>query len=126
MYLRKIASAKAVEEKIDSDLNSAKDKVTDFITPEMAYSALLLTPTIVGAATDKEGKPFKGALKGLGLTAGSYAGFKGGKALANHLNNTSFMQGLTPEQRGLARLATIAAGTGLGAKLGWSGVESAL
>ena len=126
MYLRKIASDETIEDKIDADVNFVKDKVTDFIPPETAYRALLLSPALVGAATDSEGKPLKGALKGLGLTAGSYAGFKGGKALANQLDDMSFMQGLTPEQRGWARLATIAAGTGLGAKLGWSGVGSML
>jgi hypothetical protein len=126
MYLRKLASTTDTESKIDADIEAIKDKLTEVIPSDSARRALMLSPALIGAAADGEGKPLKGALKGLGLTAGGYAGFKGGKALAKQLENAAFMQHLTPEQQGWARLAAIAAGTGLGAKLGWSGVGSLL
>lgn len=126
MYLCKVATkvdAPSIEEQIDKDIANVTDGA-DFNT--IAGRALLASPLVLGAYMHRNDGPVKGLLRGAGASAGGYAGYKGGKALAKQLENTAFMKSLTPEQQGLARLAAIAAGTGLGARLGWGGVGSLL
>lgn len=126
MYLCKVATkvdAPSIEDQIDKDIARVTDGA-DFNT--IAGRAILASPLVLGAYMHRNDSPVQGLLRGAGASVGGYAGFKGGKALAKQLENASFMKNLTPEQQGLARLAAIAAGTGLGAKLGWSGVGSLL
>ena len=122
MYLRKVATkvdAPSIEEQIDKDIANATEGA-DFNT--IAGRALLASPLLLGAYMHRNDGPVKGLLRGAGASAGGYAGFKAGKALADQLQNASFMQNLTEDQKGLARLAAIAAGAGLGSAAGWKGV----
>lgn len=56
----------------------------------------------------------RGAAQGLGLTGGSYAGYKGGKALADYLSDSDMLSGLGSEGKDAVRLASILGGTALG------------
>lgn len=56
----------------------------------------------------------RGAAQGLGLAGGSYAGYKGGKALADYLENSDMLSGLGSGGKDAVRLASILGGTALG------------
>ena len=56
----------------------------------------------------------RGAAQGLGLAGGSYAGYKGGKALADYLENSDALSGLGSGGKDAVRLASILGGTALG------------
>lgn len=121
MYLSKIA-ANSIEEGIDNDIINASNSVADATPQNLLGRLLLAAPVIAGAYSQRNDRPIEGAAKGAGASLGGYAGYKGGKALADQLEEWTASQNMTPEQKGLMRLAAIAAGTGLGAKLGWEGV----
>ena len=56
----------------------------------------------------------RGAAQGLGLAGGSYAGYKGGKALADYLEDSDVLSGLGSGGKDAVRLASILGGTALG------------
>jgi hypothetical protein len=56
----------------------------------------------------------RGAAQGLGLAGGSYAGYKGGKALADYLEDSDMLSGLGSGGKDAVRLASILGGTALG------------
>lgn len=56
----------------------------------------------------------RGAAQGLGLAGGSYAGYKGGKALADYLSDSDVLSGLGSGGKDAVRLASILGGTALG------------
>jgi hypothetical protein len=56
----------------------------------------------------------RGAAQGLGLAGGSYAGYKGGKALADYLTDSDMLSGLGSGGKDAVRLASILGGTALG------------
>lgn len=121
MYLSKYA-AQAIEQSIDNDIAQAGNAIAGAM-PNTAMGRLLMAaPIIAGMYQQRNDRPLEGAAKGLGASIGGYAGHKGGKILADQLEQLQAIKNLTPEQQSLLRLAVRAAGTGLGAKLGWDGV----
>lgn len=118
MYLSKYASAK-IEESIDNDISKATDAVMSGLPENALGRAALIAPVIAGAYARRNERPVSGAIQGAGASAGGYAGFKGGKLLADQLSQLSSVKEMDPNTQGLIRLAAIAAGTGLGAKAGW-------
>ena len=56
----------------------------------------------------------RGAAQGLGLAGGHYAGYKGGKALADYLADSDMLSGLGSDGKDAVRLASILGGTALG------------
>lgn len=73
------------------------------------------SPVIGAAAGGISGNGMlRGAAQGLGLAGGSYAGYKGGKALADYLDNSDMLSGLGSGGKDAVRLASILGGTALG------------
>lgn len=73
------------------------------------------SPVIGAAAGGISGNGMlRGAAQGLGLAGGSYAGYKGGKALADYLENSDALSGLGSGGKDAVRLASILGGTALG------------
>lgn len=75
----------------------------------------IASPVLGAAAGGISGNGMlRGAAQGLGLTGGSYAGYKGGKALADYLENSDMLSGLGSGGKDAVRLASILGGTALG------------
>ena len=75
----------------------------------------LASPVLGAAAGGISGDGMlRGAAQGLGLAGGSYAGYKGGKALADYLENSDMLSGLGSGGKDAVRLASILGGTALG------------
>lgn len=75
----------------------------------------LASPVLGAAAGGISGNGMlRGAAQGLGLAGGSYAGYKGGKALADYLDNSDMLSGLGSGGKDAVRLASILGGTALG------------
>lgn len=117
MYLNKYAAA--VESSIDNDIVKAKDAIAGALPDNALGRTALALPVVLGAYKKRNDKPIVGAIQGAGASAGGYAGYKGGKLLAEQLSNLESVKGLDANTQGLIRLAAIAAGTGLGSKMGW-------
>lgn len=124
MYLNKYAAA--IESSIDNDIIKAKDAIADALPASTLGRTALALPVILGAYKRRNDKPIAGAIQGAGASAGAYAGYKGGKLLAEQLSNLEAVKGLDANKQGLLRLAAIAAGTGLGSKMGWDLTGSVL
>ena len=74
-----------------------------------------LLPRLLGAAAGGiSGTVCFGAAQGLGLAGGSYAGYKGGKALADYLEDSDMLSGLGSGGKDAVRLALSLGGTALG------------
>lgn len=75
----------------------------------------IASPVLGAAAGGISGNGMlRGAAQGLGLAGGSYAGYKGGKALADYLENSDMLSGLGSGGKDAVRLASILGGTALG------------
>ena len=75
----------------------------------------IASPVLGAAAGGISGNGMlRGAAQGLGLAGGSYAGYKGGKALADYLENSDALSGLGSSGKDAVRLASILGGTALG------------
>jgi hypothetical protein len=75
----------------------------------------IASPVLGAAAGGISGNGMlRGAAQGLGLAGGSYAGYKGGKALADYLENSDALSGLGSGGKDAVRLASILGGTALG------------
>lgn len=104
-------------------IGDATDEVFDSLGMEdipASYRGLLaagaLASPVLGAAAggiSGDGM-LRGAAQGLGLAGGSYAGYKGGKALADYLEDSDMLSGLGSSGKDAVRLASILGGTALG------------
>lgn len=75
----------------------------------------IASPVLGAAAGGISGNGMlRGAAQGLGLAGGSYAGYKGGKALADYLEDSDMLSGLGSSGKDAVRLASILGGTALG------------
>lgn len=75
----------------------------------------IASPVLGAAAGGISGNGMlRGAAQGLGLAGGSYAGYKGGKALADYLEDSDMLSGLGSGGKDAVRLASILGGTALG------------
>ena len=124
MYLNKFAAA--IENSIDNDIVKAKDAIVGALPENALGRTALALPIVLGAYKRRNDKPIAGAIQGAGASAGAYAGYKGGKLLAEQLDKLDSVKGLDSNTQGLLRLAAIAAGTGLGSKMGWDLTGSVL